>query len=257
MKKIFQVSVVMVLSLVMFSCSPPGKRKKTLTLNKKIWPLVKKLVKSKGDVNQRYSPRFKKDNNGIPILVWAVAFYDVNSVKLLLKNKANPNIAPKNGSTETPLFEVSASTDLNTAKDEALFRRRSKSAKICKLLVKAKAKIDHVNSFNETPLIKAAGNGREDICSILIAAGAYVNKKNSLDQTALHAAAKSGYWKVVKLLLRKGARAGTKDKLKQTALSLAQKRGDEDLHKKCRQALKGAYANADYNKTIAALKNRR
>ena len=57
-----------------------------------------------------------------------------------------------------------------------------------------------------------------------------------------------------KILIKNKTRKNVKDLLNKTPLQLAEQRCDEDLHKKIRKDLPGAYPNADYNKTIDILK---
>jgi ankyrin repeat protein len=248
------------MALLLFSCSPAdsGKSKKSQktsktqkksSIHKDVERIAKGLIKSKGDLNQRYNANFKKDDSKMPILLWAVSFHDVNSVKLLLDHGADPDVPLMKGSTETPLFEAAHATDLDTAADRKMFNYRGKSAEICKLLIKAGADVKHKNQLGETALIKAAAHGREDICAILITAGADVNRVDRMGATALHAAAKRGYWKVVSLLLKNGADRSIKNRMGDSPSALAGKRSDEKLYKKCRGVLPEAYSTADYDKT--------
>jgi len=260
-------STIVALAFSLLSCSPSddgnrktknttskSKKNGESTADKEIKRVVKNLIKNKENLNQRYNSDFKKDDGKIPILLWAISHHDVESVALLLDNGADPDVALMKGSSQTPLFEVSHGTQLTTAADKKRFDTQSVSASICGMLIKAGADVNHKNRLGETPLMKAAGKGREDICAILIAAGADINHADRMGSTALHAAAKYGYWKVVALLLKKGAKPNVKNRRGATPLSLAEKRADEKLHNKCRKVLPEAYANANYDKTIDALK---
>ena len=268
MNYLLRISVLCFMSLILFSCSPPqGKKKKKrssstvnskysyskIRLNKEIPGIVDGLIKSKGNLNQRYNTRFKKDNNKIPILVWAIASHDIDSVKRLLDNGADPNVTALKGSSETALLTLPFDTDLRTPEDRSFLDIRKRNNTICKILVKAKADVKYADKLGKTALMQSAIRGREDLCSVLIAAGAPLNAKDIINQTALHMAAEKGYWKVVQLLVEKNADANLKDKLKRTALLCAEKRSEEKLYKKSRKVLPYSYSNADYSKTIKIL----
>ena len=266
MNYLLRIFVLCFLSLILFSCSPPQSKKKKRTsskgkyeyskirLNKEITGIVDGLIKSKGNLNQRYNTRFKKDNNKTPILVWAIQCHDIDSVKRLLKHGADPNVTVLKGASETALLSLPFGTDLRTPEDVRFFDMRKRNNTICKILVKAKADVKYADKLGKTALMKSAIRGREDLCSVLIAAGAPLNAKDIIKQTALHMAAEKGYWKVIQVLVEKNADANLKDKLKRTALLCAEKRSEEKLYKKTRKVLPYSYSNADYDKTIKILR---
>jgi len=262
--------VVIGLSLLLFSCSPTPQSKTSKKIanriltgkksyaqirpNKEIPGIVDGLIKSKGNLNQRYNTKFKKDNKKIPILIWAIESYDIESVKRLLKHGANPDVTTLPGAKTTALIALPFDTDLFTPQDTKILNRRKRSCTICKILLDAKADVNRKDRIGNTALMEAARAGREDLCKVLINAGASVNAKDITKSTALHMAAAKGYWKVVKLLLKKRANKKAKDSMKDTALSLAKKRSDEKLYNQCRVELPCAFSNADYDKTIKLLK---
>lgn len=257
--------VLLVLSVgmlvMLYACSPTNspkkgkkKQKKKVVTESRVMKIAKDLIKQKGNLNQRYDSRFKKNSKKIPILVWAISQNDVKTVKLLLDKGANPNITVLKRSTDPAIFEAITSVILDPPKSKRYKDRINSSFNICELLIKAGAKVTTSNKIGETALHKAACKGREDICLLLIKKGAKVNAVNRMGTAPLHLAAKYGYWKVVKSLLRKRARINAKNGLQKTPLKLAMERCDEDLHKKCRREIPGAYPGADYNKTIKILK---
>jgi len=256
--------LALVLAMAQFACSPASDNGKGGSADKTskrsrgydgTRRVVENLIKNKGNPDQRYNAKMKKDDGGLLILLWAVSHGDAESAKLLLDAGANPDIPLMKGSSETPLFEVPRGTVLETDRDGKA-SKRAEDAKICGMLIEAGADVNHTNKLGETPLIKAARKGREDICAALVEGGADIDHTDRIGNTALHAAAKAGYWKVAALLLEKGAKPDVKNRMGDTPLSLAEKRADEKLHGKCRKALPEAYADADYDKTIDALKKR-
>ena len=206
---------------------------------------IRTIISQKGDVNQ-------KEKN-IPLLIWAVEKKYVDCVKLLLENKADPEIPPIAGSKDTPLFSCSSSLDLAEPETEKIFQTQKKSYEIMKLLISHKANVKHKNMLDETPLHKSALVGRDDLCMLLIGAGADVNAQDKLGNTPLHKAAGGGYYKVVNLLLSKGAKSMT-SKTGKTPLAIAEMREDEDVHKESRAINKNFYILCDYDQTITSLK---
>jgi len=206
---------------------------------------IQAIISQKGDVNQR--------ERDIPLLTWAIEKRYVNCVKLLLENKADPEIPPLPRSTDTPLMGCSSSLDLAIPETETLFLTEEKSGKIMALLIAHQAKVNHRNGLDETPLHKAALVGRDDLCLLLINAGADVDAQDKLGNTPLHAAARGGYFKAVRLLVDKGARP-LANKLGKTPLDLAATREDEKLHEESRAINKNFYRLCDYDQTIAVLR---
>lgn len=221
---------------------------------RKIFKIAKALVKEKGNMNQGYDSRFRKEKKGIPILVWAVSFSAVDAVKLLLENGANPNIKVKSGAQDPVLSESISGIDLETSAADFKNRRR-KTLYICKLLIKSGAKVNYKTNFGETALHKAALRGRDDICALLIKKKAKVNAVDKLGNTPLHKAASYGHWKATSVLVKRKADVNRKNRLKKTALKLAKKRSDEDMYRKIRKEIPGAYPGSDYGKTIKILKS--
>lgn len=254
MLEIMKISLVAVMAFSIFALHDANAENVKGASSTKIDQIVKDLVAAKGNMDQCYDSRMNKSDGGIPILIWAVSARNLDAVKTLLSNGANPNIETMKGSSETPLFEISESMDLEP---DAKIReeRRSLTRELCEALIKAKADVNYKNKLGGSPLSKAATRGREDICAILIANSADVNAQDRIGNTPLHQAAMSGYWKTAELLLQKKAGPNTANKLKKTALQLANERRDEKDQKEMRQKLGSSYfADADYDKTIGVLK---
>lgn len=253
---------IVALFIFTFGCSPQTstktskkKTKKLVKSESKVLKLAKKLVKEKGNLNQRYDTRFNKNDQKIPILVWAISQNDVEAVNLLLENGADPNITVLARSTDPAIFEAISAVLLDPPKSKLYKERRGKTLKICELLINAGADVKYKNKLGETALHGAAGKGREDICLLLIAKGAKVTEKDRMKTTPLHQAAKYGYWKVVDILLQNGANVNARDFMKRTSLKLTEERCDEDLINKCRKEIPNCYDGADYDKTIKVLKS--
>lgn len=257
-KMLFVFGIVAISALC--SCSPTDSPKKVIQKEKKkvpaetqIMKIAKNLVRDKGNLNQCYNTRFKPDDKGIPILVWAVSKSDVDAVKILLENGADPNVKLMARSSDTVLFEGSPGVDLDPENTKIYKDRRMNTTKICELLIKAGANVKHANKIGETPLHNAATKGREDICALLIANGADVNAADKIGTTPLHKGAKYGYWKVVEVLVKNKADVNVRNKLNQSPLILANQRCDQDLHNQIRKDLPGAYPNSDYDLVIKIL----
>jgi len=216
--------------------------------------LVDGLIASRGDLNQRYDSKFNVDGGQIPLLFWAVSRWDVTTVEKLLKGGANPNIESLPNSRMTALFEAPTSIDMEPDQKRAQ-ERRAASLRICELLVKHKADVNYAGKLGDTPLHKAAQNGREDICALLIANGAKANSPDRLGATPLHKAARNGFWKVVEILLKNKADANAVDALKSTPLKTAEARAEEGTQQEIRKKFgNGYFPDSDYDKTIAILK---
>ena len=252
--------IVIIATFVVFGCSPAEPTKKIVKKEKKkvqkdsrVLKLAKEIISKKGNPDQHYNSRFSKDDNGIPILVWAVTHSDEKAVKLLLKNGADPNIKVMKKSTDPAIFEACPGVNLETTPDKFI-SRRTETKNICQLLIKAGVDLKYKNLIGVTVLSKAATSGRDDICELLIANGADVKQTDRIGNTPLHNAARYGYYKVVEVLLKNKADKKIKNKLQKTPLKLAEERLDENLHKGIRNSLPTAYPFADYDKTIELLK---
>lgn len=92
-----------------------------------------------------------------------------------------------------------------------------------KLLLKAGAKQNTKNNWNEIPLHVAVKYGRLEVVKLLIQDGAPVKAKSYSGRTSLHLAAQERYVNIMKLLLDKGAEVDSisENEAKETPLHLA------------------------------------
>jgi len=125
----------------------------------------------------------------------------LSTVQLLLKHRADANIADVNGNT--PLIKAVKSGNLELVK--------------C-LVGYSSTDVNRQNSEKNTALHEAAFKGSKELVDVLIAAGADVNKQNSSGKTPLHRAVSGNHLGVAKSLLDKGANINVQDSLQYTPL---------------------------------------
>ena len=128
---------------------------------------------------------------------------DVDTTKLLLQLKADPNTKNKYGST--PLHIASSAGKVDTAG----------------LLLQFKADPNTKNKYGYTPLYKASSNGQVDTARLLLQFKADPNPKNKDGYTPLHEASINGQVETVRLLLQSNADPNIKNKDGDTPLHLA------------------------------------
>lgn len=135
-----------------------------------------------------------KDSRGRTPLSWAAARGDEDSVRTLLKHKADPNIS-----------DICAQCPLHYVQNTAC----------AQLLIENKAELDVLNGEGQTPLYTACRNiGSASLTQFLISAndGAHLEKKDFSHQTPLHAAAANGrYLPFIDNLLEAGADVNTRN----------------------------------------------
>lgn len=159
---------------------------------------------------------------------------DLDTIRLLLKAGADPNILNKKGvgvlndaayygRTDIVKELIDVNADLNiknllgvTPLDLAAGQGHKE---IVELLINAKADLNIQKKSGETALMSAALQGREDIVQLLVDAKANLNVQNQFGSTALMLAADKRHKEVVKLLLDAGADADIKDNDGKTVLS--------------------------------------
>ena len=105
----------------------------------------------------------------------------------------------------------SRSTPLHWARDAATAR----------LLLEHGAELEARNADGETPLHRAARDGRGAVAKALIEAGAEPNAADHAGQTPLHEASQGGQLEVAKMLLEHGAKVNAKSKFDHTPLHLS------------------------------------
>ncbi|MBX3722061.1 MAG: ankyrin repeat domain-containing protein [Turneriella sp.] len=154
------------------------------------------------------------DVQGETAIYKACAASHIDVVKLLIKAKADVNIATKYGG-ETPVI-VAAQKGYDD---------------IITLLIKARAIINpKPQRFldNQTALMAAARKGHASTVSLLIKAKARLNDQDDKGRTALFQASESGQAEVVKILIKAGAKLNVQGPMEHTALSIAR---TEEVHK--------------------------
>ena len=129
---------------------------------------------------------------------------NVASMRALLKEKANPNVAEPDGTT--PLH----------------YAIRQNSVEAVDLLIAAHADAKAANRYGVTPLWVACTNGNASIIERLIKAGADPNAANPEGETPLMTASRTGRVEAVRMLLVNGAKIDAKEEWRgQTALMWA------------------------------------
>jgi len=120
----------------------------------------------------------------------------INTVKNLLKHRADPNIADCNGNT--PLIKAVKNGNIELVK--------------C-LISHPTTDVNKQNLERNTALHEAAFKGNKELVDRLIAAGADVNMQNSAGKAPLHRAVSGNHMVVVKSLLDNGACINLQDSL--------------------------------------------
>ncbi|HLJ49009.1 MAG TPA: ankyrin repeat domain-containing protein [Bryobacteraceae bacterium] len=143
---------------------------------------VRALLKQKADVNAA-------QGDGSTALHWAAYRDDVDMVKLLLAAGANVNAVTREGAL-TPLFMACQNGD----------------AAVIGELLKAGAPVNSAKANGTTPLMLAAASGSADAVKVLLDHDADVKAKESVHgQTALMFAAALNRAAVIRLLMAHGA----------------------------------------------------
>ena len=165
---------------------------------------------------------------------------DLNIVKLLLKNNADPNAcgpdgwAPLHSSTKDGHLKVveiflDRGVDVNqkTKSGMAALHLASTYGKleVARFLIQRGGILDILTNFQETPLFRAAANGNLDIVGLLLDHGANADASDKGSRSPLHIAACMGYHGIVELLLRSGAKPDARTKAQETPLALACRHG--------------------------------
>lgn len=159
---------------------------------------------------------------GDTALIASVRHGHTSLVDLLLKHKANPNLANQRG--EVPIF-VAASLG-NAPVVEKLLRVGVDP----NTLENEKLTVSMTNSLpsmgRNTPLLAAAQAGHTEVVRVLIKAGASVNHQGFLNKTALFCAVDRSYSATVELLLKSNADPNLNDIEGLTPLIVASRNGN-------------------------------
>ena len=163
---------------------------------------VRALLKQRADVNVRA-------HDGSTALLWAAHWNDLDTADLLIRAGADVNVANDLRTTALSL----ACTNANAA--------------LVERLVSAGANPNTPIATGETPLMTCAGTGNADAVRMLIARGADVNaKETSQSQTALMWAAAERHADVVSVLIAHGADLQARTRRGFSALHFAARAGD-------------------------------
>ncbi|MEJ1241377.1 ankyrin repeat domain-containing protein [Chryseolinea sp. T2] len=127
-------------------------------------------------------------SDGFTPLTLASYFGQLDVVKLLLKNHADPNIAASNQMHVAPLHSACAISNYE----------------IAALLIKAGADVNARQHSGVTPLHSAAHNGQAKLAKLLIDNGSDVNVKSDAGQTPLTMAKEKGDEETVQLIIKYG-----------------------------------------------------
>lgn len=157
------------------------------------------------------------DTRGETALYKACAASHIDVVKLLIKAKADVNIATKYGG-ETPVV-VAAEKGYDD---------------IVTLLIKAKAAINPKPQpylDHQTALMAAASKGHASTVRLLIKAKARLNDQDDKGRTALFRASEAGHTEVVRILIKARANLNLLGPMEHTALSFARNNEIRELLK--------------------------
>jgi cytohesin len=173
-------------------------------------PLLESLLTNGANPNVKgVRPFGSDDQNGYTPLFFAVAYSDdfsknLAKVQMLLKFKADPNLASESG--KTPLHLALG------------------QPQILQCLLDAKAIVNAATKTGETPLHWAVGAGLKTSVAMLLTNGADVNARDSDGFTPLHWASISGNQDIAELLLSSKADPNVRDAKDRTPLELARVR---------------------------------
>jgi ankyrin repeat protein len=169
--------------------------------------LVENILTAGADINAQAT--------GTTTLISAIG--NIELLKFLLEQKANPNLA--SGNAQTPLE----------------YAARSSNIEIVRILLEAGARTDIEAVGRDTPLHSAAANGSAEIVQLLLSKGADVNARGQGGRTALHALVTpprpndTRRVTIAKLIIESGGKIDALNSQGQTPLTLAQQMGNNEL----------------------------
>lgn len=169
------------------------------------YEVVQQLLARKADVNQ-------PDEAGVTPLEHAVAASHSDVAQLLLEHNADPNhqgpqgqaltIAARQGHQIMLEMLIAHGAKVNAAGVSPLHEAaRLGHNGIARLLIDAKADVQHPDDQGRTPLHHAAANGHIHMVRLLIASGADINAKDQRKITPLQLALENDHLEIQKVLL--------------------------------------------------------
>jgi len=183
----------------------------------------------------------KKNSDGVTALWKATLKNDTTSMKILLRNGADPD-TPTDGGV-TPIFlncedgflvsagilyEYGANVNFNNNKymlSPLRHAARSGQLEMVKFLVDHGAIIDAKAEDQATALTAACGKGHLEIVKVLIQKGANINVPDKDGDTPLINACSGGRYEVVKYLLEMGSDKNIKNNKGNIAIEIANEKG--------------------------------
>ncbi|PSN47946.1 hypothetical protein C0J52_10325 [Blattella germanica] len=178
----------------------------SLAVRKGFYNLIAYLLNKGVNVEEKINVR---KYSQVTMLHIAADLGQLKMVKLLLQNKANPNVR----SGEVPL-----KTPLICASENGLVQ-------VAELLIKNGADIELYNQFSQNALLIAAHKGHSDMISMLLNYQANLLSHDNRGNSALHLAADAGNADCVELLLDAGLTTDIVNHDSETPLMSAAKRG--------------------------------
>lgn len=176
---------------------------------------VRALIQAGADVNA-------KDKNGDTPYMTAVRLNEIDILRVLIAHGADLNYCCN-------VLWTGWDGHVHQEAETALMMAcRVGALDAVQALIKAGAPLEAVpGTRGLTPLMVAAGHGRESIAELLIQHGAKVNARYIDGSTALMRAVRSGDSKLVEMFLEKGADPSIKDNKGKTAIEYAKELGDQ------------------------------
>ncbi|KAF9412877.1 hypothetical protein HW555_008723 [Spodoptera exigua] len=130
-------------------------------------------------------------------------------VKYLLDEGADPNFR---ADSMTPIMTVCSNSN---ASNEAIYN-------IVTNLLEKNCKLNCIDNYGQTPLMKAVGCGRVDVVQKFLNLGVNIEVRDLQGWTALFWAAHHNQPQILEILIARGARMSEVDKYNRTALDLAE-----------------------------------
>ncbi|HTQ10602.1 MAG TPA: ankyrin repeat domain-containing protein, partial [Fimbriimonadaceae bacterium] len=148
------------------------------------------LLKERADPNVQ-------SREGVTPLSWAMEAFDFEAFKMLLDGHADPELARNENGLQTPPLSSSLAIP-----DPRYFRQ----------LIKAGADVNHCNRASWSPLHFAVQNRRDPkLVKMLLDRGAKIDAQTGDGETPLHLACAAGDGVLVRLLLAHGANPRIRD----------------------------------------------